>query len=168
MKTFKTRSGAMKRDNAIRIDTGSCIVSISTPPNYILFLDEINYACQEDANGICLGTASVAYFSYDSGQMQNIYILFSKSSFTSNDLDKIGNIISIFILGKLYTVKYKGIISNIYIKYTINEPKDTVLENLDRIRETNKQVVVEKNNTTQGDRGFYQIFTDKGKVRILG
>ena len=121
-----------------------------------------------DVVGSSRDTISVAYFSYDYDYMQSIDILINKSKFTSDDLDKIANIISIFILGKLYTVKYIKIIGNVYIKYTINEPKDTVLDYLDSIRETNKQVVVEKNNTTLGGRGFYQIFTNEGKVRILG
>ncbi len=171
MKTFKTRSSVM-RDVVKSMDNyGSYTVSVISPPSppppsYILFLDKINYDCIEDSIGpytYCRYTSSAAYFYYLS---QNIDILFNKSAF--DNFGNYNNIIVIFILDKLYTVKHKEIINNMYIKYTINEPKDTVLENLDRIRETNKQVVVDKNNTTQGDRGFYQIFTDKGKVRILG
>jgi hypothetical protein len=182
MKTFKTRSSVMNRVVVESMNNyGSYTVSVISPPSppslpsssYILFLDKINYDCIEDRLGYgtgtyCRYTSSAAYFSYLS---QNIDILFNKSAFTSDDLDKFGNynnIIAIFMLDKLYTVEYKEIISNMYIKYTINEPKDTVLENLDRIRETNKQVVVDKNNTNNGDRGFYQIFTEKGKVRVLG
>ena len=108
-----------------------------------------------------MGTGSAAYFYYLS---QNIDINFNKSAFTSDNFDNYKDVIAIFILDKLYTVEYKGI-SDLYITYTINGLKNTVLDNLDRISKTNKQVVVYKNNTTQDYRGFYQIFTDKGKVR---
>lgn len=178
MKTFKTRSSAMNRAVVESMDNyGSHNVSISSSPSssssssssrYILFLDKIDYNCIEDPfnyGTICRGTIFAAYFFYLS---QNIDIFLNKSAFTSDNLDKLDNVIAIFILDKLYTVEYKGRLGNLYIKYTINYPKDALLDNLDKIRETNKQVVVDKNNTTQGDRGFYQIFTDKGKVRILG
>lgn len=163
MKTFKTRSSVMRRVNESTTNSSST-VSMSSP--IILFLDIITYGCIEDTidgySTMCRYTASAAYFSYPS---QNIDILFDKNAFPS-DFDNYKNVIAIFILDKPFTVKYKEIISNIYIKYTIDQSKDDVLEYLDKIRETNKQVVVAKNITTQGDRGYYQIFTDKGKVRI--
>ena len=182
MKTSKTRSSVMNRVVVGSMNNyGSYTVSAISPPsppslppsNYILFLDKIKYDCIEDdlrlGDGTvtyCRYTSSAAYFSY-SYLSQNIDIRFNKS----DDLVKFGNynnVIAIVIFDKVYTVKYKGMISDIYLNYTINEPKDTVLENLDKIRETSKQVVVNKNDTFDGDRGFYQIFTDKGKVRIVG
>ena len=165
MKTFKTRSSAMRRVNESTTDNtyNSSIVSINSSPSssssssssssYILFLDKITYNCIEDGT-ICMGTGSAAYFYYLS---QNIDINFNKIAFTSDNFYNYKDVIAIFILDKLYTVEYKGI-SDLYITYTINGLKNTVLDNLDRISKTNKQVA-------QDYRGFYQIFTDKGKVR---
>jgi len=158
--------------------------SSSSPSNYILNLNKISKNCEEYPVGsgiICRDTISAAYFSYGTGQM---YILFDKSAF-SDDLGKIGNyknITAINVLNEVkYSVTYKETITKIspvsntsglpseddmYIKYTINENKDTVINKLNKIRETNKQVWVDKNDTSQGDQGFYLIFTDKGKVQI--
>ena len=161
MKTFKTRSSVMRRVNESTTDSSST-VSMSSP--IILFLDIITYGCIEDTidgySTMCRYTVSAAYFSYLS---QNIDILLNKSELSN--FNEYNNVILIYILNRFYKVKYINS-DNYYIKYTIDEKTDTVLDNLDKIRETNKQVVVAKNNTTQGVRGYYQIFTDKGKVRI--
>ena len=128
MKTFKTRSSAMRRVNESTTDNtySSSTVFISSPittplppPIYILILDKINYNCIEDRldfGTICRGTIFAAYFFYLS---QNIDILLNKSAFTSDKFDNYNNVIAIFILDKLYTVEYKGRLGNLYIKYTI-------------------------------------------------
>ena len=161
MKTFKTRSSVMRRVNESTTNSSST-VSMSSP--IILFLDIITYDCIEDTidgySTMCRYTVSAAYFSY---LLQNIDILLNKSELSN--FNEYNNVILIYILNRFYKVKYINS-DNYYIKYTIDEKTDTVLDNLDEIRKTNKQVVVAKNNTTQGVRGLYQIFTDKGKVRI--
>ena len=192
MKTFKTRSSAMRRAFSESADIESVdnygsfnfsINLISPPPYLLLNINKID-KCIEDDLDICLGTASVAYLDFDFDNPFDVDIFFSKSSFTSNDLGKIGNynnITAINVLNEVkYSVTYKETITNnivssnttglpseddMYIKYTINEKNDTVLNKLDKIRETNKQVLVNKNNTSQ-DRREYLIFTDKGKVQI--
>ena len=183
MKTFKTRSGAMKRDNAAGNDPGSCIVSISTPPPYLLLLNikKIDN-CIQDANGICSGTASVAYLDFDNPF--DVDIVFSKSSFTSNDLDNIGNNIgnynnikSINVLNKVeYSVTYKETVTktitnnsglpsenDILVKYTIKENKNNVLNDFEKIRKTNKQIFFDAFDRL----ARYKIYTYEGKVEIL-
>jgi hypothetical protein len=177
MKTFKTRSGAMKRDNAIGNDAGSCIVSISTPPPYLLLNIKKIDNCIQDANGICSGTASVAHL--DIYNPFDVDIVVYKMSFTSNDLNNIGNyknIKKINVLNEVkYSVTYKGTITNnivslntsglpsendIYIKYTIKEDNKDVLKELDIIINTNKQILFD----TRIQR--YRIYSDEGKVQI--
>ena len=142
----------------------------STPSIYVLYLDRFSddYVCIEDTldfGTICRNTVSAAYFAYTKDKI-DIYL----NKRELGNFKEYNNVILIYILDRFYKVKYNN--SDIYyIIYTIDEKTDTLLDKLDSIRENNsinynKQVIVDKNNIDPFYRGYYQIFTDKGKVRI--
>lgn len=175
MKTFKTRSGAMKSVNKSMTPmdyiTSYSVVNIlsSPPPSYTLYLEKINN-CDTyyppdylHLSGLCYSAGSIGYFEFrDSDPCISISpTSLRKDLEYFNDYKKITKI---NILDEItYSITYNpktDSIDSYWIIYTINdETIDTVRNNIVRISEKNSQV--------KEINGLYQIFTDGGKGSVL-
>lgn len=162
MKTFKTRSGAMKHVNkSIKSMDNSCAITSISPPSYTLYLDKIN-DCDDCER---LTPDQIGYLYYNSADLNttmdiNIFNYpdcFTKDSKPFNDYDKITkvNILNEITYSITYNPEKSG---EAFITYTINENKDEVFNKMLSLSKTNSsQVIIQEINDTP----FVDIFTYK-------
>ena len=189
MKTFKTRSGAMKRANKSVDGNASIVVNLSSspPPTYTLLFEKVNdcnkcYLPNSDPNsdysGLCCYTVTIATFDYKPDPDTNIYInvyfnlnneskifLENSENVAFNEYDKITkiNILNEFTYSVKYNSKKIESTSTKISYIIINEEKNTVLKNLDTLI-IKGQIL--KNNLSYYDKGFYQILTSNGNGSV--
>ena len=184
MKTFKTRSGRLRRVNkSTDINDPSTIItlaSINTSSSYILYFEKINkcdrlYSPEDNLPGVCYGAVTTGYFEYLSGpnsDNSDIYYNISNNVTVNNvtnmkDYGNYDNIKKMNILNEItYSIEYdSNKTDENHISYKIkNENKNTVLNKLvTLISEKNNQIVKQDKFY---DRGFYQIFTDEAKANV--
>ena len=166
MKTFKTRSGRLRRVNkSTDINNPSTITTLastsSSSPTYILNFEKINncdrfYSPEVNLPGVCEGAVSTGYFEYLSGpnsDNSDIYYNISNNVTLNNIINmkeygNYDNIKQMSILNEIaYSIEYDSnktaLMNGDYISYKIkNENKNTVLNKIDTLRlDKNNQIV---------------------------